>query len=117
MGDESKKHSKKKQDKKKKKASSSSAGGGGGTSPKAKKKNKKKAPAKNPITIELERIRMLEKNPTLRWEHAKQDPAKEVERLKKYKEERRQRYREHRKKVVEAAKAQRGPTFSLRPPA
>lgn len=65
---------------------------------------------------ELERIRKLEQNPTLRWEHARQDPAAEEARLKKYKEERRKRYRQHRAKVVEAARAQQGPNISLRPP-
>eukprot|EP01147_Barroeca_monosierra_P002716 gene2716-5594_t len=67
-------------------------------------------------TTELERIRQLEDNPTLRWEHAKDDPIAEAERIRIYKEERRERYITNRLKLLEIAQSERSPTISLRPP-
>lgn len=52
---------------------------------------------------ELARIRELEHNPTLRWEHAKDDSKAETERIEKYKGARRARYAAARAAILNKA--------------
>lgn len=53
-----------------------------------------------PAVQELARIRDLEQNPTLRWEHAMEDSAAEAERMAAYKAARRERYAQRQEAIV-----------------